>query len=73
MRVVTDTLRAFAGAPTLHGHVNESLMSKLGGPTDAKRWLARSLEKTIRLQLDPPADLRAMCALTGPDRIGEGP
>jgi len=32
-------------------------------------WLAASLDKTIRLQLNPPAALRAISALAGPDWI----
>jgi hypothetical protein len=72
MQVVSSTLRAFSGAPASDGVVDRELLSLLGGPTDAKKWLALSMDKTIRLQLDPPADLRTMSALTGPDWIGEG-
>ena len=45
------------------------LLDLLGQPTDAKKWLAASLDKTLRLQLSPSADMRAMSALTGPDWI----
>jgi hypothetical protein len=44
----------------------------LGDPTPEKRWLAASLDKTIRLQLDAPSDVRAICALVGPSWIREG-
>ena len=38
------------------------------GPVSAEgRWLAASLDKTIRLQLDPSPDLRAASALRTPD------
>jgi len=40
-----------------------------GEPTEEKIWLAASLEKTIRLQLDPPADIRKISALAGPEWI----
>ena len=46
-----------------------SSLALLGEPSATSHWLAASLDKTIRLQLDPPADLRAMAALTGPDWI----
>jgi hypothetical protein len=36
-----------------------------------KRWLAASLDKTIRLRIDPPTDVRAASALAGPDWIRE--
>jgi hypothetical protein len=41
----------------------------LGKPTEVKKWLAASLDKTIRLQMHPPGELRAMSALSGPERI----
>jgi hypothetical protein len=41
----------------------------LGEPTEAKKWLAASLDKTMRLQLSPPAELRAISALAGPEWI----
>jgi hypothetical protein len=72
MRVVSNTLRAFAGVAPSDGAVDAELLSLLGEPRDAKTWLALSLDKTIRLQLDPPADVRAISALTGPDWIGQG-
>jgi hypothetical protein len=71
MQVVSATLRAFSGIAEPGPAVDGDLLSELGEATDAKRWLALSLDKTIRLQLDPPADVRAMCAMTGPDWIGE--
>jgi hypothetical protein len=41
------------------------LLTALGEPTPARRWLAASLEKTIRLQLDPPADVIAQMTTLG--------
>ena len=69
MGIVCRTLRAFCGHSETGGEVEPQILALLGKPTAARRWLAASLEKTIRLQLDPPADVRAMSALTGPDWI----
>jgi hypothetical protein len=41
----------------------------MGKLTEVKKWLAASLDKTIRLQLSPPPELREMSALPGPDWI----
>jgi len=54
------------GEPCVHPALSDSLLAVLGEPTEVKRWLAASLDKTIRLQLDPPARLRALSALEGP-------
>ncbi len=69
MEVVSNTLQVFCGAPERNREVDRDLLTRLGSPTEAKRWLAASLDKTIRLQLRPPDDLRAMSALAGPDWI----
>ncbi len=66
MEIFSRTLRAFCGHPETDGEVDRRVVSQLGQPTAAKRWLAASLDKTIRLQLDPPAEVRAISALTGP-------
>jgi len=71
MAVVCDTLRGFAGLVGTDAENDEEILSMLGEPTDAKRWLALSLDKTIRLQMDPPMDVRAVSGLTGPDWIGQ--
>ncbi|MDJ0841325.1 MAG: hypothetical protein QNK37_32745 [Acidobacteriota bacterium] len=67
MESIANTLRAFSDRPIPDKTVDQVLLEKLGEPTPAKQWLAASLDKTIRLQLDPPADLRAVSALSGPD------
>jgi hypothetical protein len=69
MEIVADALRAFCGDPESDLEVDGDLLMLLGTPTEEKQWLAASLDKTIRLQLSPPADLRAMSALTGPQWI----
>jgi hypothetical protein len=72
MGIVCGTLRAFCGHSETDAEVERQILALLGRPTAARRWLAASLEKTIRLQLDPPAEVRAMSALTGPDWIKQG-
>jgi hypothetical protein len=69
MEIVSNTLRVFVGDPDPDQEVNRDLLALLGKPTEARRWLAASLDKTIRLQLSPPADLRAISALAGPEWI----
>jgi len=71
MAVVSTTLRAFCGSPESGEGVDGDLLALMGNPTEEKRWLAASLDKTIRLQLNPPADLRAVSLLSGPERIKE--
>ncbi len=69
MEIVSNTLKVFCGDRELNQEVDRDLLALLGEPTEVKRWLAASLDKTIRLQLSPPAELRAMSALAGPDWI----
>ena len=66
MEIVSSTLKIICGEPESHQEVDRDLLALLGKPTEAKQWLAASLEKTIRLQLNPPAELRAMSALASP-------
>jgi hypothetical protein len=65
MESVAHALRSFCGGKV----ADREILALLGEPTDARRWLAASLDKTMRLQLNPPAELRAMAALTGPGWI----
>jgi hypothetical protein len=69
MEMVSNTLKVFSGAPESDREVERDLLVLLGKPTEVKKWLAASLDKTIRLQLNPPAELRAMSALAGPGWI----
>jgi hypothetical protein len=69
MQMVSDTLRVFCGDLESRQGVDTKLMAILGKNTKEKKWLAASLDKTIRLQLDPPLELREMSALAGPDWI----
>lgn len=69
MEVVSNTLRVFCGDSESDQGLDRDLLALLGKPTEVKKWFAASLDKTIRLQLEPPADLRAISALTGPEWI----
>jgi hypothetical protein len=69
MEIISITLRVFCGAPESDQNVDRDLLVLLGKPTEVKKWLAASLDKTIRLQLSPPAELRAISALVGPEWI----
>lgn len=69
MEEITNTLKVFCGSAESGQGVVSRLLALLGEPTEEKRWLAASLEKTIRLQLDPPADLKALDTLGGPEWI----
>jgi hypothetical protein len=52
MRIVADTLHAFCHDEKNAEGVDEAVLSRLGARTPVKHWLAVSLEKTLRLQLD---------------------
>jgi hypothetical protein len=69
MLSISRALRAFSGRAEPRESEDVGILSQLGKSTPAKRWLAASLDKTIRLQLDPPAEVRSISALNGPDWI----
>ena len=69
MEVVSKTLKAFCGDSESNQETDRDLLVQLGKPTMTKKWLAASLHKTIRLQLNPPPGLRAISALAGPEWI----
>jgi hypothetical protein len=71
MQVVCSTLNAFCEAGEPSETAQGDLLEMLGSSTPERRWLAASLDKTIRLQLDPPTELREICTLAGPDWIRE--
>ena len=66
------TLKVFCGEAETGPKPDRGLLDRLGEASVGKIWLAASLEKTIRLQLNPPPDLRAISALTGPDWLKPG-
>jgi hypothetical protein len=66
MEIISNTLRNFCGDSKPDKDVDTQVRELLGKPTKIKKWLAASLARTINLQLNPPAELRALAALTGP-------
>ena len=66
METVVNTLMAFCGTAQCGKDIDRQMRALLGEPSGEKRWLAASLDKTIRLQLDPPPKLRALSALAVP-------
>jgi hypothetical protein len=52
MHIVSRTLRAFCQDLPPGDDVDAELLASLGEPSREKRWLAASLDMTIRLQLD---------------------
>ncbi|HPP03088.1 MAG TPA: hypothetical protein PLX83_21115 [bacterium] len=71
METISNTLRVFASGADTNQEMHAAILVILGVPTETKRWLAASLDKTIRLQLDPPPDIRALSRLEGPDWINQ--
>ena len=67
MVTIANTLNVFCDVRKSNQDVDRALLKLLGEPTKVKKWLAASLAKTIMLQISPPATLREMSTLTGPD------
>ena len=53
MEVVSNTLKVFCGDSESGKEIDRDVLSLLGESTEEKKWLAASLDKTIRLQLEP--------------------
>ena len=51
--MISNTLGAFWKSEETAEQIDADLLALLGTATPAKRWLAASLDKTIRSQLDP--------------------
>jgi hypothetical protein len=51
MKTISNTLRAFYGTSSPDEETDPKMLSQLGAATGVKKWLAASLDKTIRLQL----------------------
>ena len=66
MMNISRTLNVFCDDSEPDKESDSQIPELLGKPTGEKRWLAASLDKTIRLQLDPPASLLELSALDGP-------
>jgi hypothetical protein len=52
MRTVSHTLQVFCQNRTFEDGVDREMLVSLGEPSSQRQWLASSLDKTIRLQLD---------------------
>ena len=57
LRSISNTLNVFWTGETMNEPIDRRLLASLGTPTPAKRWLAASLDKTIRLHLSQPFDM----------------
>jgi hypothetical protein len=53
LNIIADTLRAFWKGRETDRDIDEGILTALGQKTPANRWLAASLDKTIKSQLDP--------------------
>lgn len=51
MQIVCNTLRVFCGNPEPNKEIDHDVLALLGNLTNEKKWLAASLDETIRLQL----------------------
>jgi hypothetical protein len=56
LRTISSTLGAFWAGEKPTEETDQRIRASLGAPTPAKRWLAASLDKTIRLHLEHAAD-----------------
>ena len=57
VKIISNTLGAFWKDENQGEDIDRDLLAALGAPTPVKRWLAASLDKTIRLQLSLPFDV----------------
>lgn len=57
LRTISNTLNAFWKGETAAGDIDRRILASLGTSTPVKRWLAASLDKTIRLHLTQPFDV----------------
>ena len=66
MATISRMLKVFCSDSEPDKEIDSQIPELLGKPTGEKIWLAVSLDKTIRLQLDPPESLLELSALNGP-------
>ncbi len=57
LRSISNTLSVFWKGRTAAGDIDRHILASLGAPAPVKRWLAGSLDKTIRLHLTQPFDM----------------
>jgi len=56
LRIVSNTLGVFWKDEETDEPIDRDILASLGEVTEVKRWLAASLDKTIRSQLEAPSD-----------------
>lgn len=56
LEIISNTLGAFWKGDEPHENIDRALFASLGETKAVKRWLAASMDKTIRLQLEAPCD-----------------
>ena len=56
LRIISNTLGVFWKDEETDETIDRDILTSLGEATTVKRWLAASLDKTIRLQLEAPSD-----------------
>jgi len=56
MRTISNSLGVFWREEETDNTIDRDILTSLGEATEVKRWLAASLDKTIRLQLEAPSD-----------------
>ena len=57
LRMISNTLRAFWKGEKTAENIDSRLLASLGAATPVKRWLAASLDKTIKLHLSLPFEI----------------
>jgi len=57
LRTVSNTLKAFWKGKKTTKNIDRDILASLGETTPVKRWLAASLDKTIRLHLSLPFEI----------------
>ncbi|MHC4070150.1 MAG: hypothetical protein ACYSR8_11375, partial [Planctomycetota bacterium] len=56
LRTISNTLGVFWKQEQTNKKTDQDILDYLGEVTPVKRWLAASLDATIRLQLEAPSD-----------------
>jgi hypothetical protein len=69
LKVISNSLKAYYSLAPVQKEWDNNILAILGQKTEQKAWLSASLDKTIRMQMDPPQGMRAISALEGPDWI----
>jgi hypothetical protein len=56
LEIISNTLRLFWKGGEPGENIDQAIFASLGEATAVKRWLAASMDKTVRLQLEAPCD-----------------